>query len=358
MRIIPQIMNKAALCALWAIMGGTNIYAQSTMSLTVEGSSLKDGEKLYLFLTGNNSKDSAYVKNGTAVFNLMGKEPCEASLCRAEVEKSPNMLLYLDNCATRVKVLEGTYESFHNTFMNAEVMGNATHGKVEAVNNLIFKNTDTTKNPFESEELINKMKSACTQPDMGAAYILSKYCNVASHLGFINEVKMCYDKMPETVKNSYPGKSLAKQLEIYVPQAVGNQLKDFTMTTPEGKQVSMLEYVKGKRIILIDFWASWCAPCRKEGQNIKAIYTDMHERGFDVLGVSLDTKREAWLKGIEEEGYKWTQISDLKGFQSPVCKEYNINGIPALFLVDGNGKVIAKDLRGDDMRKKVEEYCK
>lgn len=343
------------MCAVMACVG---IHAQSTTCLTVEGSPLKDGEKIYLFRTTEKTPDSAFVKKGVAVFDLAGKELCECSLVRADVEKTPNMLLYLDNCATKVKVLDGTYESFRNTFMNTEVTGNATHSKVEAVNNMIFKSTDHTKSPFESEEFAGKLKEACTQTDMASAYILCKYCNVAAQLGFIDDVKTCYDKMPESVKNSAPGKSLAGQLDIYLPQADGHQLKDFTMATPDGKQVSMLEYVKGKKIVLIDFWASWCGPCRKEGQNVKAIYADMHDKGFDVLGVSLDTKREAWLKGIEEEGYKWAQISDLKGFQSPTIKAYNIHGIPALYLVDGEGRVIAKDLRGEDMRKKVEEYCK
>lgn len=351
-------MRKTFLCALCALLVSTSLQAQTKMSLTVEGTPLKEGEKLYLFLTGDQTQDSAYVKNGVAVFNLEGKQPCECSLVRVDEEKHPSMLLYLDNCATRIRVLDGTYDSFHNAFMNAEVTGNPTHNKVEAVNDMIFKSTDNSKSPFDSEEFTAKIKEACTQPDLGSAYILSKYCNVASHLGFIGEVKACYDKMSESIKNSYAGKSLAKQLAIYVPQAVGNQLKDFTMPTPDGKQVSMLEYVKGKKIVLIDFWASWCGPCRKEGQNVKAIYADLHDKGFDVLGVSLDTKRDAWLKGIEEEGYKWTQVSDLKGFQSPTIKDYNINGIPALYLVDGEGKVIAKGLRGDDMRKKVEEFCK
>lgn len=135
-------------------------------------------------------------------------------------------------------------------------------------------------------------------------------------------------------------------------------LKNFTLTTPDGKKVSMLDYVKGKKIVLIDFWASWCAPCRKEGKNVKTIYADLHDKGFDVLSVSLDTKREAWLKAIGEEGYKWTQVSDLLGFKSPVCKDYGINAIPALFLVDGQGKLVAKNLRGEELRKKVEEYCK
>ena len=134
--------------------------------------------------------------------------------------------------------------------------------------------------------------------------------------------------------------------------------KDFTLNTVDGKTVNLMEYIKGKKLVLIDFWASWCAPCRKEGQNVKAIYEDYHAKGFDVLGVSLDTNKDAWVKAMKEEGYKWTQVSDLLGFKSPVVKDYEIKGIPALFLLDGNGNIVARDLRGNDLRTKVGEICK
>lgn len=120
---------------------------------------------------------------------------------------------------------------------------------------------------------------------------------------------------------------------------MGYEAKDFTLSMPEGKVVSLKEYVKGKKIVLLDFWASWCAPCRKEGENVKAIYADFKDKGFDVLGISLDTDKAKWQKAIEEEGYEWAQVSDLLGFKSPICKQYDINGIPALFLLDGNGKI-------------------
>lgn len=330
--------------------------AQSVMSLTGESTALKDGEKLYLFAGGNEPKDSATVKNGKFAFSLKGISPCECCLWRVDDSAHANMLLYLDNCATHVTILPTTYQSFHNTFMNAEVTGNATHTKVQEVNDMVFKCKEN-EDPM-GPAFIEKLKTVCKTPDMAAAYILCKYCSVVSAKGFVSDVKDCYDKMSEDVKSSVPGKELHKQLEVYVAQSVGNEATDFTLNDVNGKAVDMKQYLKGKRLVLIDFWASWCGPCRKEGINIKAIYHDFHNKGFDVLGVSLDTKKDAWIKGIKEERYQWKQVSDLLGFQSPVCKSYAVNGIPALFLLDESGKVVAKNLRGNDLRKKVSEYCK
>lgn len=132
----------------------------------------------------------------------------------------------------------------------------------------------------------------------------------------------------------------------------------FTMNTLDGKSVTLSEYVKGKKAVLIDFWASWCVPCRKEGKNVKAIYADYHDKGFDVLSVSMDNDAAKWKKAVEEEGYAWTQASDLKAFKSPVCKQFSIMSVPCLYLVDANLNVIAVNLRGEALRNKIAEICK
>lgn len=138
---------------------------------------------------------------------------------------------------------------------------------------------------------------------------------------------------------------------------VGSKAPDFTLNTPDGKAVSLYEFIKGKKLVLIDFWASWCAPCRAEGKNVKALYEKYHDKGFDVLSVSLDSSLEAWKKAIKEDGIEWEQVSDLKGWKTPMMKLYNFQGIPTLYLVDGEGKIVAKNLRGEDLRNKVAEIC-
>lgn len=332
-----------------------NAMSQEYMSLTGEGSSLKNGEKFYL-ISGRNIVDSTLVKDGKFAFTLQGMEPCECSLRRGCEPGSANNLLYLDYCNTHVKIGNETYQSFNNTFMNITVTGNPVHNAVQEVNDIIFKAPNNT-NPFEGETLKIKLKDACERADLSSAYILGKYMSLMGRYGLMSDVKACVERMPEKIKSTVPGKIFIEEYNKYSTITTGGQVKNFTMNTPEGKSITLKEFVKGKKLVLIDFWASWCAPCRTEGKNIKSIYEDYYMKGFDVLGVSLDEKKADWLKAITEEGYKWTQVSDLKGFKSPVCKNFSITSIPALFLIDGNGNIIAVNTRGEKLRAKVAEFC-
>lgn len=347
---------KKIIYLLIFFLSGSSVISQEKMALTGEGYSLKEGEKLYL-VAGRNIIDSAIVKSGKFTFALNGIEPCECILKRDNGLEKASTLLYLDYCNTHVKIEDKTYKSFNNTFMNVTVTGNPVHNAVQDVNEFIFKAPDGI-NPFEDEALKMKLKKACKRADLSSAYILGKYMSLMDHYGLMSDVKWCMEHISEKVKSTIPGKILLEEYNKYSATVVGEPVPDFTLNTPEGNSVNLKEYLKGKKLILIDFWASWCAPCRKEGENIKAIYNDFHIKGFDVLGVSMDEKKEDWLKAISEEGYKWTQTSDLKGFKSPLCKTYNITGIPALFLVDGNGRLVSVNLRGEKLRAKVAEYCK
>ena len=151
----------------------------------------------------------------------------------------------------------------------------------------------------------------------------------------------------------------SKLLNEYILQlkrvAVGQPYLDFTQETPEGTLLSLSELVGKSKLLLVDFWASWCGPCRGENPNVVEVYKEYHEKGFDILGVSLDMKKENWIKAIEDDGLIWHNVSDLKYWNNEAAQDYAISSIPSNLLIDENGIIIAKNLRGEDLRKKVEE---
>ncbi len=157
-------------------------------------------------------------------------------------------------------------------------------------------------------------------------------------------LKTLYASLSEEVKNSRYGKMTQAAIHRNAVTAIGAVAPNFTLKDVNGTPVSLSSF-RGK-YVLIDFWASWCGPCRMENPNVVEAYNEYKDENFTVLGVSLDRDKEHWIAAIQQDKLTWTQVSDLKGWNSAAARLYHVNGIPANFLIDPSGKIIAKNLRG------------
>lgn len=139
---------------------------------------------------------------------------------------------------------------------------------------------------------------------------------------------------------------------------IGSQYTDIVMQTPEGKTIKVSDYVSKNKYTLIDFWASWCGPCLREMPNVVKAYTNYHDKGLEIVGVSLDNKKDAWVNAIKKQNMPWPHMSDLKGWECAGAAAYNVKAIPANVLISQDGKIIAKDLREEALQEKLAELLK
>ncbi len=163
------------------------------------------------------------------------------------------------------------------------------------------------------------------------------------------------EKMPANYRERQEAKDILKMLEVAESTAEGNTIPDFTMPTPENTDLSVMSEVKNNKLTILDFWASWCGPCREETPFMVELYKKYHEKGLGIVGISLDNSKEPWVTAIKELGMPWPQMSDLGGWQSEGARLFQVNSIPFTVVVDQQGKILKKGLRGNELEKFIEE---
>lgn len=185
----------------------------------------------------------------------------------------------------------------------------------------------------------------------------AKYIKDAMYQFSYEELKNALD--PKTAYYDHPDVAPAKMLLAgYEKRKPGIQFHELSMKDPADKDVTLSQWVGKGNYVLVDFWASWCGPCRKEMPYVITAYEQFHPKGFEVVGVSFDQKKDAWINAIQQMGMQWPQMSDLKGWKCAASDLYGVSSIPSNVLVDPQGKIVAMDLRGEKLLNKLKEIYK
>ena len=345
----------------------TNKSTSNEDGFVIEGKlqNAEAGNKVYLLELGDQqfiARDTAEVgADGAFTFEGSVQEP---TMYRITLDQQNGLMLVLDN--NKVKV-QADAKDINGT---AKVEGSEDSELFQQLNKLVnesrLKQVTLEERYSQAMAAGNQDSVANIQEEYGALqmqvkdFIAQHPSSVVAAFGTATLVDPTNDfafadsmatLLNKNIPNSKYTLMLNEHLKPFRNTAIGQVAPDITLPTPEGGTKS-LSSLRGK-YVLVDFWASWCGPCRKENPNVVKMYDKYKDKGFEIFGVSLDQSKDKWEKAIADDKLPWPHVSDLQGWQSSAAQLYNVSAIPQTVLIDPEGKIIAKGLRGEDLEQKL-----
>ena len=304
-------------------------------SFKMKGGSVEYPQMVLLVAEDKNMRTSFYLENSK--INVSGTLD---SLFNADITGSKTQDEY-DSFVASNKVLSDRYSKIYTEYQTASQTGNTARvGELE-------KEAERIQN-----EMIQLQKDFITNNP--GSYVAPSILNNLSYQLEVDEIEKYITAMDTNIANIPVMQSLKERVSMMKKVAVGQKAPDFTMNDVDGNPVSLSSKL-GSKVLLVDFWAAWCNPCRQENPNVVKVYKEFNKKGFDIIGVSLDRRKEDWVKAIADDKLTWTHVSDLQYWNNSAARIYAVSSIPSSFLLDESGVIIARNLRGDDLYNKVKE---